>query len=155
MAFDSLIRVMKTPTSRVTPRFAAVLSAVMPLLLAACATQAADRSPGRRLILFLDQSASIDRGQRRQWQNDAGGLVRGVGDGWSISIYGIHDHTLEAAALFEVHVPCSPRMGLTKPRRREMPRFNVCGRRLWPRWRRRSTLGEFDCIGCATWARPA
>ncbi len=105
MAFDSLIRVMKTPTSRVTPRFAAVLSAVMPLLLAACATQAADRSPGRRLILFLDQSASIDRGQRRQWQNDAGGLVRGVGDGWSISIYGIHDHTLEAAALFEVDVP--------------------------------------------------
>ena len=64
--------------------------------------------------MFIDQSASIDRDQRRQWQNDATGLVRGLRDGWSVSIYGIHDHTLEAAPLFEVDVPIFASDGTSK-----------------------------------------
>src|SRR5271157_5504482 len=96
---------MTAHTARTTPPFAVALAAVVALLLAACSTPAAERSPGRRVILFIDQSASIDRDQRRQWQNDANGLVRGIRDGWSVSIFGIHDHTLEAAPLFEVDIP--------------------------------------------------
>ena len=103
--FTSLITVMKTPTTRTIRPSAAALAAVAALLLAACSAPAAGRSPGRRVILFIDQSASIDRDQRREWQNDADSLVRGIRDGWSVSIYGIHDHTLESAPLFEVDIP--------------------------------------------------
>jgi hypothetical protein len=105
---------MTTHAVRTTPPFAPALAAAVALLLAACSTPAADRSSGRRLILFFDQSASIDRDQRRQWQNDANALVRGVRDGWSVSIYGIHDHTLEAAPLFEVDVPMFAADGTSK-----------------------------------------
>jgi hypothetical protein len=105
---------MTTHAARTTPPFAAVLAAVVALLLMACSTPAADRIPGRRLILFFDQSASIDRDQRRQWQNDANSLVRGIHDGWSVSIYGIHDHTLESAPLFEVDIPMFASDGTSK-----------------------------------------
>jgi len=97
--------VMKTPAARAALPFAVALTAAVTALLAACSAPAADRSPGRRVILFIDQSASIDRDQRRQWQNDANSLVRGVRDGWAVSIFGIHDHTLETAPLFEVDIP--------------------------------------------------
>lgn len=66
------------------------------------------------MILFLDQSASIDRDQRRQWQKDATGLVGGIRDGWSLSIFGIHDHTLESAPLFEVDIPVFASDGTSK-----------------------------------------
>src|SRR5271157_5878996 len=105
---------MTAHTARTTPPFAVALAAVVALLLAACSTPAAERSPGRRVILFIDQSASIDRDQRRQWQNDANGLVRGIRDGWSVSIFGIHDHTLEAAPLFEVDIPTFASDGTSK-----------------------------------------
>lgn len=105
---------MKTHTARGTPPVAAFLAVAVVLPLAACSAPAADRSPGRRVILFIDQSASIDRDQRRQWQNDASGLVRGIRDGWSVSIFGIHDHTLESAPLFEVDIPMFVSDGTSK-----------------------------------------
>jgi hypothetical protein len=105
---------MKTHTAPSTPPIAVALAVVAALLLAGCSAPAAERSPGRRVILFIDQSASIDRDQRRQWRNDANGLVGGIRDGWSVSIFGIHDHTLESAPLFEVDIPMFVSDGTSK-----------------------------------------
>jgi hypothetical protein len=103
-----------TTNTRSTPAFAPALIVVTSLLLAACSARAGDHAPGRRLILFFDQSASVDGEQRRQWQNDANNLVSCVRDGWSVSIYGIHDHTLEAAPLFETDIPVFDSDGTSK-----------------------------------------
>jgi hypothetical protein len=103
-----------TTHTRSTPAFAPPLAVVTSLLLAVCSARAGDHAPGRRLILFFDQSASVDREQRRQWQNDANHLVSCIRDGWSASIYGIHDHTLEAAPLFEIDIPVFSSDGTSK-----------------------------------------
>jgi hypothetical protein len=87
-----------------TTRFLASAVCASALFLAACTSPSPTR-PGRRLIIFFDQSGSIGADQRRQWLHDATGLVQSIGGGSSIVICGIHDHTLDAAPLFEADVP--------------------------------------------------
>lgn len=71
----------------------------------------AGEAAGRRTILFFDQSDSIAPDQRHQWQSDAAEAIAALRDGWSLTIYGIHDHTLDAAPLFETDIPRFPSDG--------------------------------------------
>jgi hypothetical protein len=74
-------------------------------LLAGCTAQGRVHEPGRRSIIFLDLSASVDHEQRRLWGRDAARLVDNLAGGCGIAVYAIHDHTMDAAPLFEGEVP--------------------------------------------------
>ena len=70
---------------------------------------------GRRLIIFLDQSASIDSGQRQAWAGDAGRLSELLAPGWGLTLYALHDKTMDAAPLYDGEVPEGERF-LVAPR---------------------------------------
>jgi hypothetical protein len=80
---------------------------VAALALSGCAARGGDRPTGARLIVFLDQTASIDAAQRTAWMKDATGLTRQLAGGSSIAIYPIHDRTMDAAPLFTAEIPDS------------------------------------------------
>lgn len=73
--------------------------------LAGCSARGADNKVGYRLIIFLDQTASIDAAQRTAWTGEASGLARQLAGGSSITIYPIHDRTMDAAPLFQADIP--------------------------------------------------
>jgi hypothetical protein len=79
--------------------------AALPVLFCSCVAGGSPHDEGRRLVIFVDQSASIDQAQRCLWQADADRLTELVGGGWAVTIYGIHDRTLDAAPLFDAEVP--------------------------------------------------
>lgn len=85
--------------------FAPGFALVLPLLLGSCSVGGVPHSPPRRLVIFIDQSASIDRAQRGQWQTDAERILAGLAGGWSLTVYAIHDQTSDAAPLFDGEVP--------------------------------------------------
>jgi hypothetical protein len=58
--------------------------------------------------MFVDQTASIERGQRRLWAHQADTIVRRLRAGWTITVYAIHDHTMDAAPLFDGEIPATP-----------------------------------------------
>ncbi len=73
--------------------------------LAGCSARGADRKTGSRLIIFLDQTASIDATQRAAWMKEASGLARQLTGGSSVAVYPIHDRTMDAAPLFQADIP--------------------------------------------------
>jgi len=75
------------------------------LALAGCSARSEARQDGSRLIVFLDQTASIDAPQRAAWVKEATGLTRRLTGGSSVTIYAIHDRTMDAAPLFEADIP--------------------------------------------------
>lgn len=86
-------------------KFAGIGVLAAALALTGCAAQGDVRQPRFRLMVFLDQSASVDVAQRAAWMNEAAGLVQQLRPGWSIAIYPIHDRTMDSAALFEAEIP--------------------------------------------------
>jgi hypothetical protein len=75
------------------------------LALTGCSAQGDVGRPGFRLIVFLDQSASVDAAQRAAWMNEATDLTRQLAGGSSIAIYPIHDRTMDSAPIFEADIP--------------------------------------------------
>jgi len=57
------------------------------------------------MYVFLDLSGSITDAQRVLWKREAMRLVDGLGDNSGIAVYAIHDHTMDAARLFEAEIP--------------------------------------------------
>jgi hypothetical protein len=87
-------------------KFLAVLGVSAGVLaLTGCTSRAVGRPSGFRLIVFLDQTASIDAAQRAAWLSEATGLTRQLGGGASVAIYPIHDRTMDAAPLFQADIP--------------------------------------------------
>jgi hypothetical protein len=84
---------------------AALLAVFAPIFLVGCSAQGRVQEPGRRSIVFLDLSASVDYEQRRLWGRDAARVVDALAGGCGVAVLPIHDHTLEAAPLFEGEVP--------------------------------------------------
>ncbi len=85
--------------------FAAGLSISAVVATSGCSAHAESHGVGRRVIVFLDLSASITNGQREIWKHEAARLAGGLADDSSIAIYAIHDHTMDAAQLFEAEIP--------------------------------------------------
>ncbi len=83
----------------------AILVGMISLLLAGCAAHGSNGESGRRLIVFVDLSASIDREQRHRWGREAIRLIDSLVGGWAIGIYPIHDRTLDAAPLYQAEIP--------------------------------------------------
>ncbi len=84
---------------------AALVVSAGALAFTGCAARAVGRPAGFRLIVFLDQTASIDAAQRAAWLREANGLTRQLAGGASVAIYPIHDQTMDAAPLFEADIP--------------------------------------------------
>jgi hypothetical protein len=88
-----------------TKTTATILAALALLGFAGCSARGGPREPGARLVIFLDQSASINGAQRGLWLREAGKLLKVIAGGWGVTIFPIHDQTSGAAALFEADVP--------------------------------------------------
>jgi hypothetical protein len=58
-----------------------------------------------RLIIFVDQSASIPEAQQTQWEKTAGQLFDRLGTGDGIVIFGLHDQSLNAKPIYQADVP--------------------------------------------------
>jgi hypothetical protein len=84
---------------------AALLAVFAPLFLVGCSANGSVHESGRRSFVFLDLTGSVDQEQRRLWASDAGRLVDSLSGGSGIAVYPIHDHTMEAAPLFEGEIP--------------------------------------------------
>ena len=82
-----------------------VLVAVLPLVQSGCNARGKSTPSAARLIVFVDLSASVDREQRRLWEQQASRLADAISPGWSVSVHPIHDQTLGAAPLFTAEVP--------------------------------------------------
>jgi hypothetical protein len=78
------------------------------IVLAGCSAKGSEGQPGLRLIVFLDQTASINAAQRAAWMKEAAGLASQIAPGSSIAIYPIHDRTMDAAPLFAADIPAAP-----------------------------------------------
>jgi hypothetical protein len=91
--------------NRFHPLLAAGVSIFAAVATSGCSAQAESRKSGRALTVFLDLSASITDGQRALWKREAARLVGGLGDDSSITVYAIHDHTMDAARLYEAEIP--------------------------------------------------
>ncbi len=87
------------------PFLAAGVSALAVLAASGCSARGYAQSSGRDLYLFLDLSASVTQAQRTLWKNESAHLTNSLGDDSSIAIYAIHDHTMDAARLFEAEIP--------------------------------------------------
>jgi hypothetical protein len=82
----------------------AVLAAVAAVLaLSACSAQGHPKD-GRRLILFVDMSASVNVEQRSKWVGFVNQISKSVKAGWAVAVYPIHDQTSAAGALFEAEI---------------------------------------------------
>ena len=73
--------------------------------------------PGQKInlnvLVFVDQSDSISADQRRAWLKEAGKVLRRLRGGTHFYLYGIHDHTLEAAPKM-ITIPELPERPLAK-----------------------------------------
>ncbi len=87
------------------PLLAAGLATWALLAATGCGAQAAPPSSGRDIFVFLDLTASVTGAQRELWKSEAAQLTAGLGDNSSVSVYAIHDHTMEAAQLFRAEIP--------------------------------------------------
>lgn len=96
---------MAKPKHLRTAAPAALLAVFAPLFLVGCSADGSVHESGRRSFVFLDLSGSVDQEQRRLWASDAGRLVDRLSGGSGIAVYAIHDHTMEAAPLFEGEIP--------------------------------------------------
>jgi hypothetical protein len=85
--------------------FAAGLSVLTALAASGCSAHGESRVSGRSLFVFLDLSGSITDAQRTLWKREAARLANGLGDDSNIAVYAIHDHTMDAARLFEAEIP--------------------------------------------------
>jgi hypothetical protein len=84
---------------------AALLAVLAPLFFVGCSANGSVHETGRRSFVFLDLTGSVDQEQRRLWESDAGRLVDRLSGGSGIAVYAIHDHTMDAAPLFEGEIP--------------------------------------------------
>lgn len=84
---------------------AAGLSVLTALAASGCSAHGESHMPGRSLFVFLDLSGSIPDAQRTLWKREAARLASGLGDDSNIAVYAIHDHTMDAARLFEAEIP--------------------------------------------------
>jgi hypothetical protein len=91
--------------NRFHPLLAAGLSIFAAVGTSGCSAPGETRGSSRTLIVFLDLSASITEGQRALWKREAAHLADALGDDSSITIYAIHDHTMDAARLYEAEIP--------------------------------------------------
>jgi hypothetical protein len=91
--------------NRFRPLLAACLSVLTAIASSGCSAHGESHVSGRSLFVFLDLSASITNAQRALWKHEAARLAKGLGDDSSIAIYAIHDHTMDAARLFEAEIP--------------------------------------------------
>lgn len=87
------------------PLLAAGLSVWAALASAGCGAQAEPSAFGRDVFVFLDLSASVTLPQRILWKTEAARLTDGLGDNSSIAVYAIHDHTMDAALLYQAEIP--------------------------------------------------
>lgn len=81
------------------------LTACAVLAASGCSAGAKPRLSGRDVYVFLDLSGSIDPPQRARWERSAEALGMSLGDDSSISVYAIHDRTMDEARLFGAEVP--------------------------------------------------
>jgi hypothetical protein len=92
-------------------RFHRLLAAGFSILAAAatsgCSAEGHPHASGRRLIVFIDLSASITNNQRALWKREAARLADSLADDSTIAIYAIHDQTMDAAQLYEAEIPAS------------------------------------------------
>ena len=91
--------------NRFHPVLAAGLSVFAAVATSGCSGQGEPHTFARRLIVFLDLSASITDRQRALWKHEATRLSGSLGDDSSIAIYAIHDHTMDAAQLYAAEIP--------------------------------------------------
>lgn len=91
--------------NRFCPLFAAGFSVFAAIATSGCSAHGEPPGSGRRLIVFVDLTASITDGQRALWKRDAARLAGGLGDDSSIAIYAIHDRTMDAAQLYSAEIP--------------------------------------------------
>lgn len=88
---------------------AAVVLACLSTFSSGCAntTSAHARQPERKII-FVDQSDSVSDAQRERWLAFALKTLAAVEPGDGVYIYGLHDHTLDAAPLVAAEIPPLP-----------------------------------------------
>lgn len=90
---------------------AAGLSTWAVLAATGCSARGDARSSGRDVYVFLDLSASVTPAQRALWKSQAAHLTNNLGDDSTIAIYPIHDHTMDAARLFEAQITAAAEDG--------------------------------------------
>lgn len=64
--------------------------------------------PTSRLLIFVDQSASISANQQTQWKVEGERLINQCSFGDVIAIFGLHDQTLNARAIYRGEIPALP-----------------------------------------------
>src|SRR5437899_1434526 len=84
---------------------AVLVAVLLPMLFAGCGADPVSPDPGHRVVIFLDLTASVDHEQRAIWLRDASALVQTLKGGWGVSVFAIHDHTMDAAPLFAAEIP--------------------------------------------------
>jgi hypothetical protein len=77
---------------------------------AGCRRGAATQQPAaRNILIFLDLSESVRNAQRARWRKIGQTEIGRMGYGDSISIFGIHDRTCDAAPFYSGEIPFRPK----------------------------------------------